>query len=220
VNTGLDEHKLIQYAQAGDADAFGELVLLHQDFVYDLALGVLRDPAEAEDLAQEAFVRAWLGLSNFRAQSQFRTWLYRIVTNLCYRRLPSLRRELTLLGNDCLDNLVCDEVLNINPADSLEAREQRAALHHAIEQLPDSYRLLVSLRYGQELSYEDIVAVVNLPLGTVKTGLFRAKERLRQTLLKDMPAMKERRGIKKASSRTSVSLVVMNVWRKCHEAPD
>jgi len=220
VNTGLDEHKLIQYAQAGDADAFGELVLLHQDFVYDLALGVLRDPAEAEDLAQEAFVRAWLGLSNFRAQSQFRTWLYRIVTNLCYRRLPSLHRELTSLGNDCIDNLVCDEVLNINPADSLEAREQRAALHHAIEQLPDSYRLLVSLRYGQELSYEDIVAAVNLPLGTVKTGLFRAKERLRQTLLKDMPAMKERRGIKKASSRTSVSLVVMNVWRKCHEAPD
>lgn len=210
MNTDLDEHKLIQYAQAGDADAFGQLVLLHQDFVYDLALGMLRDPAEAEDLAQEAFVRAWLGLPNFRGQSQFRTWLYRIVTNLCYRRLPSLRRELTSLGNDCLDNLVCDEVLNINPADSLEAREQRSTLHHAIEQLPDNYRLLVSLRYQQELSYEEIAAVVNLPLGTVKTGLFRAKERLRQRLLKDMPVIKEHKGIKKDSSRTSVSLVVMN----------
>lgn len=210
MNTGLDEHKLIQYAQAGDADAFGELVLLHQDFVYDLALGMLRDPAEAEDLAQEAFVRAWLGLPNFGGQSQFRTWLYRIVTNLCYRRLPSLRRELTSLGNDCLDNLVCDEVLNINPADSLEAREQRAALHHAIEQLPDSYRLLVSLRYGQELSYEEIMAVVNLPLGTVKTGLFRAKERLRQTLLKDMPVIKEHKGMKKDSSLTFLSVMVMN----------
>ncbi len=211
MNTALDEPMLIQHAQAGDADAFGGLVLLHQDFVYGLALRVLRDPAEAEDLAQEAFVRAWLGLPNFRGQSQFRTWLYRIVTNLCYNRLPGLRRELTLLGDDCLDNMVCDEVLNINPADSLEAREQRLALHHAIEQLPDSYRLLVTLRYQQELSYEEIVAVVNLPLGTVKTGLFRAKERLRQTLLKDMPTIKEHKGIKKDSLRTFVSVVVMNI---------
>jgi RNA polymerase sigma-70 factor (ECF subfamily) len=201
---------LIRQAQAGDADAFGRLVLLHQDFVYDLALSVLRDPVEAEDLAQEAFVRAWLGLPNFRAQSQFRTWLYRIVTNLCYNHLPGLRRELTLLGDDCLEDMVCDEVLNIDPADSLEAREQRATLHHAIEELPDNYRLLVTLRYQQELSYEEIAAVVNLPLGTVKTGLFRAKERLRQTLLKDMPAMKEHRGIKKDPPHTSLSVVVMN----------
>jgi RNA polymerase sigma-70 factor (ECF subfamily) len=201
---------LIQRAQSGDADAFGRLVLLHQDFVYDLALRVLRDPAESEDLAQEAFVRAWLGLPNFRGQAQFRTWLYRIVTNLCYNRLPSLRRELTSLGDDCLDNMVCDEVLNINPADSLEARERRAALYHAIEQLPDSYRLLVTLRYQQELSYEEIAAVVNLPLGTVKTGLFRAKERLRQSLLKDFPAIKEHKGTKKDSFRTFVSVMVMN----------
>jgi len=221
VNTGLDEHKLIQYAQAGDADAFGELVLLHQDFAYDLAVRMLRDPAEAEDLAQEAFVQAWLGLPNFRGQSQFRTWLYRIVTNLCYRRLPSLRRQLTALGDDWIEDLVSDEVLNIDPADSLEAREQRSALHRAIEGLPDSYRLLVTLRYGQELSYVEIVEVVNLPLGTVKTGLFRAKERLRQTLLKGMPARKEHRGIKKDPSHTSVSVgVMMPVWRKCHETPD
>jgi RNA polymerase sigma-70 factor (ECF subfamily) len=210
VKTDPNEPLLIQRAQAGDADAFGGLVLLHQDFVYDLALRVLRDPSEAEDLAQDAFVRAWLGLPNFRGQSQFRTWLYRIVTNLCYNRLPGLRRELTSLGDDCLDNMACDEVLNINPADSLEAREQRAALHQAIEQLPDSYRLLVTLRYQQELSYEEIVAVVKLPLGSVKTGLFRAKERLRQTLFKDMPIIKEHKGIKKDSLRSFVSIVVMN----------
>jgi RNA polymerase sigma-70 factor (ECF subfamily) len=210
VNTDLDESHLIERAQAGDAVAFGGLVLLHQDFVYDLALSVLRDPAEAEDLAQEAFVRTWLGLPNFRGRSQFRTWLYRIVTNLCYNRLPSLRRELTSLGDDCLDNLVCNEVLNINPADSLEAREQLAALHHAIEQLPDSYHLLVTLRYQQELSYEEIAAVVNLPLGTVKTGLFRAKERLRQTLLKDMPAIKEHKVKNENSSRTFVSVMAIN----------
>jgi RNA polymerase sigma-70 factor (ECF subfamily) len=152
-------------------------------------------------------VRAWLGLPNFRGQSQFRTWLYRIVTNLCYNRLPDLRRELTSLGDDCLDNMACDEVLNINSADSLEAREQRANLHHAIEQLSESYRLLVTLRYQQELSYEEIVAVVNLPLGTVKTGLFRAKERLRQTLLKDMPTLKEHKGLKKDALRSWMFIV-------------
>jgi RNA polymerase sigma-70 factor (ECF subfamily) len=129
VKTALDEPMLIRQAQAGDADAFGRLVLLHEDFVYDLALSVLHDPAEAEDLAQEVFVRAWLGLPHFRAQSQFRTWLYRIVANLCYNHLPSLRRELTSLDDDCLEDSVCDEVLNINPADSLEAREQRSTLH-------------------------------------------------------------------------------------------
>jgi RNA polymerase sigma-70 factor (ECF subfamily) len=221
---------LIQHAQAGDADAFGGLVLLHQDFVYDLALRVLRDSAEAEDVAQEAFVRAWLGLPNFRGRSQFRTWLYRIVTNLCYNRLPGLRRELASLGDDCLDNLVCDEVLNINPADSLEARQQSAALHHAIAQLPDSYRLLVALRYQQELSYAEIAMVVNLPLGTVKTGLFRAKERLRQTLLRDMPAKnaveahnrapatqndfqsnKESKELKRDSSRSFVPIGAINL---------
>jgi RNA polymerase sigma-70 factor (ECF subfamily) len=191
VNNAPDEPMLIQRAQAGDTEAFGGLVLLHQDFVYDLALRVLRDPGEAEDLAQEAFLRAWLGLPNFRGQSQFRTWLYRIVTNLCYNRLPGLRRELTSLGDDCLDNLLCDEVLNIDPADSLEAREARAALHQAIEQLPDSDRLLVTLRYQKDLSYEEIVAVVNLPLSTVKTGLFRAKQRLRRTLNEEMPAINE-----------------------------
>jgi RNA polymerase sigma-70 factor (ECF subfamily) len=185
-------------------------VLLHEDFVYNLALRVLGDPVEAEDLAQEAFVRAWLGLPNFRGQSQFRTWLYRIVANLCYNRLPGLRRELSSLGDDCLDNIVCDEVLNINPADNLQAREQRAALHEAIAQLPESYRLLVALRYQQELSYEEIAAVANLPLGTVKTGLFRAKERLRQMLMTDVPAKQEHKEIRKDSLRFNFSVLINN----------
>lgn len=217
MNTAGDEPTLIRLAQAGDAGAFGGLVLLHQDFVYGLALRVLRDPVEAEDLAQEAFVRAWLGLPNFRGHSQFRTWLYRIVTNLCYNRLPGLRRELTSLGDDCLDNLICDEVLNISPAGSLEASEQRAALHHAIEQLPEHYRLLVTLRYQQELSYEEIVAVVNLPLGTVKTGLFRAKERLRQALLpssNDMPAGKGDEGMKNDASPTAAPSARMKAGKE------
>jgi len=177
-----DENHLIFKAKSGDGDAFGELVLRHQNFVFNLALRVVNDPVEAEDLAQDAFVRAWLGLKNFRGQAKFSTWLYRIVTNLCYNRLPGLRRELVAFGEECLDNMTCDEVLNINPADKLLAQEQQELLYQAIDRLPASYRLLVSLRYQQELSYDEIASVANLPLGTVKTGLFRAKERLRQAL--------------------------------------
>jgi RNA polymerase sigma-70 factor (ECF subfamily) len=177
-----NEAELIRQAQAGNPDAFGDLVNLHQRYVYNLALRVVGDPTEAEDLAQEAFVRAWLALPNFRGQAQLRTWLYRIVTNLCYNRLPRLRRDLAELGDDCLDNVTCDEVLNIDPADRLEAGQRREFLQREIDQLPASYRLLVALRYQQELAYEEIASVANLPLGTVKTGLFRAKERLRQAL--------------------------------------
>lgn len=175
-----DEKKLVQRAQNGDADAFGALVAEHQQFVYNLALRAVNDPHEAEDLAQEAFVRAWLALPNFRGQSQFRTWLYRIVTNLCYNRLPKLRREMTAMGDDEADDLP-DEALTA-PEAGLEADERRAFLQGQIESLPESYKILVTLRYQQELSYEEIASVVSLPLGTVKTGLFRAKARLRHAL--------------------------------------
>ncbi len=173
-----DEQKLIQRAQAGDQEAFGALVEAHQQFVYNLALRTLNNEHEAEDAAQEAFVRAWLALPNFRGQAQFRTWLYRIVTNLCCNRLPRLRRELLALGDTDMLTLTDDSPLSTNPATAVEAAERRAFLHQAIDSLPESYRLLITLRYQQELSYEEIAAVVSLPLGTVKTGLHRAKAQL------------------------------------------
>lgn len=181
--------ELVQRARAGDTQAFGLLVNRYQTFVYNLALRVIHNSQEAEDLAQEAFVRAWLALPNFRAQAAFRTWLYRIVTNLCYNRLPQLRRELLMI--EC-DTLAETEGISIdaNPAKDAEANERRAFIHRQIDLLPESYRLLISLRYQQELSYEEIAKVVNLPTGTVKTGLFRAKEHLRETLrtLEEEPA--------------------------------
>ncbi len=174
------EEELIRRAQAGEADAFAGLVAEHQRFVYNLALRALSDPHDAEDVAQEAFVRAWVALPGFRRQAQFRTWLYRIVTNLCYSRLPRLRREMAALGEQEAAALP-DETLD-NPAAGLEASERRSVLHRQIEALPESYRVLVALRYQQELSYEEIARVVSLPIGTVKAGLHRAKARLRDTM--------------------------------------
>ena len=176
------EQFLIQRAQKGDQEAFAVLVTEHQRYVYNLALRLLKDEQEALDLAQETFVRAWMALPNFRGQSQFRTWVYRITTNLCYNRLPNLRRSLNELGDDIITDLPETEVHSDNPAHSVEFRELRASLHRAIDQLDENYRLLISLRYQNELSYEEIANILNLPLGTVKTGLFRAKDHLRRAL--------------------------------------
>lgn len=177
---GASERELVQRARAGDTEAFGALVVEHQQFVYNLALRVVGNADEAEDVAQEAFVRAWLALPNFRGRAQFRTWLYRIAANLCCNRLPRLRRELTAMGDDEVQD-VPDET-SADPASGLEASERRAFLHRQIEALPESYRMLVTLRFQQELSYDEIASVLSLPLGTVKTGLFRARARLREAL--------------------------------------
>lgn len=176
------EQPLIQRAQKGDPEAFAALVSEHQRYVYNLALRILQNEEEALDLAQETFMRAWTALPNFRGQSQFRTWLYRIVTNLCYNRLPHLRRSLTELGDDVIAQLPEPDMAFGNPSHGVESRELRSYLHRAIDQLDENYRLLISLRYQSELSYDEIAAMLNLPLGTVKTGLFRAKEQLRRAL--------------------------------------
>lgn len=176
------EATLIQRAQKGDQDAFAVLVSEHQVYIYNLALRVVKDENEALDLTQEAFVRAWTALPNFRGQSQFRTWLYRITTNLCYNRLPGLRRSLADLGDDVLAIIPEPGPALANPAREFEFNETRAHLHKAIDDLDANYKLLITLRYQNELSYEEIASTLNLPLGTVKTGLFRAKEKLRLEL--------------------------------------
>lgn len=176
-----NEPSLIRRAQKGDQDAFASLVDEHQRYIYNLALRLLKDENEALDLTQETFVRAWMALPNFRGQSQFRTWLYRITTNLCYNRLPNLRRTLNDLGENVLEEI--PEPNFDRPAQELESEETRALLYKAIDGLDANYKLLITLRYQNELSYEEISSTLNLPLGTVKTGIFRAKEQLRRSLV-------------------------------------
>jgi RNA polymerase sigma-70 factor (ECF subfamily) len=176
-----DEPSLIRRAQKGDQDAFASLVDEHQRYLYNLALRLLKDENEALDLTQETFVRAWAALPNFRGQSKFRTWLYRITTNLCYNRLPDLRRSLNDLGEDVLEEI--PESNFDHPAQDFETEETRTRLYQAIDGLDTRYKLLITLRYQNELSYEEIASTLNLPLGSVKTGIFRAKEQLRKSLI-------------------------------------
>lgn len=174
------EQTLIQKAQKGNQDAFEVLVNEHQSYVYSLVFRLLRDENEALDLTQETFIKAWTALPNFKGQAQFRTWLYRIATNLCYNRIPNLRKTLNDLGDDVMEDIP-ESKLN-SPVNEFESSETRKYLKQAIENLDSNYQLLIALRYQNELSYEEIASTLNLPLGTVKTGIFRAKEQLRKSL--------------------------------------
>ncbi len=173
-----NEAGLVRRAQAGETQAFAAPLMEHQRFVYNLALRSLRNPQEAEDVAQDAFVRAWQALPRFRGQSRFQTWLYRIVVNLCFTRLPRLKRELAALSEEEAFALPAESFSD--PAAGIEREEERRFLFQQIEALPESSRLLVTLRFQQEFSYEEIASIVNLPLGTVKVGIFRARQRLRE----------------------------------------
>jgi RNA polymerase sigma-70 factor (ECF subfamily) len=153
---------------------------MHAQLVYNLALRVVNDPHEAEDLAQEAFLRAWQGLPRFRGQARFSTWLYRIVTNLCYNRLPRLRHELMVMDMDEQTFQLSDERQAVEA--SLLSDELSAYLHQAIAELPESYRMLITLRHLQGMSYNEIAETTGMPLGTVKTGIFRARQLLKNAI--------------------------------------
>ena len=175
----MDEKGLVRQARRGDDRAFEELITQNAQYVFNLAIRLLDDPREAEDLTQEAFIRAWRALPNFRSESSFRTWLYRIVTNLCFDRLPKLKKDLSALEVDETIDLPVDF---ISPEGRLLSKELELELQKAIGELPESYRLLITLRHLQELSYTEIAEVTMQPLGTVKTGIFRARQLLKQTI--------------------------------------
>jgi RNA polymerase sigma-70 factor (ECF subfamily) len=182
VNASLDASldALVARCQRGDRGAFGRLVTETQGKVYNLAFGILQDHEEAQDMVQEAYVRAWRALPGFRGDAQFTTWLYRITVNTCLNRKRQLRAQLHVVdGEDTLQDLDSGE------PDALSAtvdKETRQALWAAVEQLADKYRLVITLFYQEQLSYQQIAELLSLPLGTVKAHLNRAREALAKRL--------------------------------------
>ena len=176
----INESALINRATAGDTLAFAELVNAHQLFLYNLALKAISNQHEAQDITQETFIRAWRGLKNFRQEARFSTWLYRIMMNLCYDRYPHLEREKDTISID-------EDDREIPVASFLEQHSDRSELkeiiHQELRNLPEVYRLALTFRYQQELSYQEISEVMDMPIGTVKTTIFRAKAQLKELLL-------------------------------------
>lgn len=159
---------------AEDSSAFGELVRRHQDFVYGAALRVVRNPTLAEDVAQEAFVRAYKALPEFRQESHVRSWLYRIATNLALNAVTRSRE------------LAHDDVPVVKTAPSAERSAEQALLQErlgeAMKGLPDGLREPLVMRELQGLSYQEIADEMDLPLNTVRTRILRARRALRDEL--------------------------------------
>lgn len=178
------EDNLVRKAQEGDTRAFAELVLAHQQFAFHVALRALNNSQDAEDVVQDAFVKVWKSLKSFRQDSRFRTWLYRIVMNLCYNQLPKLRKDINTLDPDSIHLELMDTNLNMDPILRLEGKETLTFIQQQIKSLPDQYRIMLLLRYQQGCSYAEISEILDVPLGTVKTGIFRARERLKDSVYK------------------------------------
>ena len=175
-----DDLELVRQAQQGKEPAFEALVERYKNRVFGLIVRTLGDRQAADDLAQEVFLRIYRALPYFRGDARFSTWVYRIVVNLCYQaRKQQPIREVPLDAR-ADDNWPRHELRARDTAvDDLEVRDR---LEKALAELPVNYRLLIAGHYLEGIGYEDLAEAMKLPLGTVKTQLHRAKQRLRQVL--------------------------------------
>ena len=178
------EDALLERLRAGDARAFEELVISHQHRVFALAYRMLGNAAEAEEVAQEAFLRAHRAIAAFRGEAKLSTWLYGIASRLCLNRLAAGDRRLLRRGEQALDRMVETAA---DPAADVERTEVEQALHRAIAELPEERRIVVVLRDLEGLSYEEIAAALDLELGTVRSRLHRARMDLKDKLERFLP---------------------------------
>ena len=173
-----NERELVERCRSGDERAFQELVDRYKDLVFALIARTIQDRSRAEDLAQDVFLRVHRGLPYFRGEARLSTWLYRIVANVCAQ---DAGRPVPVS--------IDDERVRARVTASTAARDQqfgdlelRDRLEKAIARLPGNYRLLIAAHYLDGMRYEDLADALQLPLGTVKTQLHRAKQQLRRLL--------------------------------------
>lgn len=178
-----DDARLVQASQQGDQDAFAFLVQRHQRLIFMLSLRMLQDYEEASEITQEAFLAAWQGLPSFRGEACFPTWLYRIAYHCCLRQLERRKRERALQAA-ILAEQILEEVNKEKLAeDMLELRDRQAIVREQLEKLPTMYRMVLILRHLQDMTYEEMADILTMPVGTIKTHLFRARHLLKERLL-------------------------------------
>lgn len=168
------DESLVQAAQGGDVRAFETLVRRHEAFVVGAALRVVRNASTAEDLAQESFFRAWRGLSSFRGDSQFRTWMYRIATNLALNHVSRGREDAT------------EDIPELRPVDSttdvVVASGMESAWRSVVASMPDELRQPYELREFEDQSYGEIAEALSVPLNTIRTRIHRARKLVNNTM--------------------------------------
>ncbi|MCP3742619.1 RNA polymerase sigma factor SigW [Rossellomorea sp. BNER] len=179
-------NKRIKQVIKGDQSAFAEIVEIYKDKVFQICFRMLGNRHEAEDISQEAFIRAYVNIETFNQNRKFSTWLYRIATNLCIDRIrkkkPDYYLDAEVSGTEGLtmySQVAADVQL---PEDKVEEMELQESIQFEISKLPDKYRSVIVLKYIEELSLQEISEILDLPLGTVKTRIHRGREALRKQL--------------------------------------
>lgn len=179
-------NKRIEQVLKGDQSAYADIVNLYQHKLYQVCYRMLNNKQESEDIAQEAFIRAYINLHTFDQKRKFSTWIYRIATNLCIDRIrkkkPDYYLDAEVAGTDGLDmysKIASTEQL---PEQQLEQMELQERIQYEISRLPEKYRSVIVLKYIEELSLQDISEILDMPLGTVKTRIHRGREALRKQL--------------------------------------
>jgi RNA polymerase sigma-70 factor (ECF subfamily) len=186
--TGVEQSdlELVRRVQRGERGAFDLLVLRYQHKVVKLVARMLRDPAEAEDVAQEAFVKAYRALGSFRGDSAFYTWLYRIAVNTARNTMASRQRRPLDYEADLSESEQSVVESRMRHGDTPEAAALSDEIHNtvnkAIEALPEDLRTAIILREVEGLSYEEIAEAMDCPVGTVRSRIFRAREAIARNL--------------------------------------
>ncbi len=180
MGTNLLDADLVKRVQAGDSGAFDILVQKYQHKVINLVGRYVSDHAECQDIAQDAFIKAYRAIDSFRGDSQFYTWLYRIAANTAKNFLASRARKSPAYSVDVADAEHFEGESGLkeyaNPENLLLTDEIRATIFRAIENLPEDLKSAITLREIDGLSYEEIADVMDCPIGTVRSRIFRARD--------------------------------------------
>ena len=192
------DQQLVERAQRGDKHAFELLVTKYQRKLIRLLSRFIRDASEVEDVAQEAFIKAYRALPNFRGDSAFYTWLYRIGINTAKNYLVAMgRRAPTSTGMDAeeAEDLGETELLqDVNtPENQMMSRQVAETVNQTLEKLPEELRMAITLREMEGLSYEEIASIMSCPIGTVRSRIFRAREAVAEQLKPMLDTGKDRR---------------------------
>ena len=176
---------IINLVKKGDVKAFDILVVKYQDRLVYSVYKFCNDFDLSQDIAQEAFVKAFRNINKFRGDSSFYTWIYRIAINTAKNYFSNKSRGAETYNEDILDNALSDMSLNSdNPETLLAAEEMKDAINQAFQNLPDEIRSTLSLREYDGLSYEEIAKVQNCPIGTVRSRIFKGRELINETFSK------------------------------------
>lgn len=169
------DRDLILRAKRGETEAYGELVTRHQTSVFNVCYRILHNRNDAEDLAQETFMRAYNRLNTFDIERDFAPWIRRVAANLCLNHIEAQKTTLELDDER-------DQDKTPSPSQQVEVKERSEQIRQALASLPNQYRLVVELRHYQELSYDEIADELKIPLSDVKSHLFRARKILAEKL--------------------------------------